>query len=231
MERIKNLKEFYKEFKIRPHNKEIYEMAFTHSSYNSDAKTHHHDYERLEFMGDSVLGFVIASLLFKYHPEMREGDLTKAKSTLVQSKALAQYARKLGYPSYVRAGHSLSFEEASKNQSILEDIFEAVIAAIYLDQGIRFVSLFIENIFLQDVKDFQMNEVKDYKSMLQELIQCEHRESVTYKTYDEKGPPHSRTFYVQVSFNGVILGRGVGKSKKEAEQSAAHDALNKKATL
>jgi ribonuclease III len=231
MERIKDLKEFYKEYKIRPHNKEIYEMAFTHSSYNSDAKTHHHDYERLEFMGDSVLGFVVASLLFKCHPEMREGDLTKAKATLVQSKALANYARQLGYPSYVRAGHSLTIEEASKNQSILEDIFEAVIGAIYFDQGIKFVSSFIENVFLKDVQEFKMEEVKDYKSMLQELVQCEHREGVAYKTYDEKGPPHSRTFYVQVSFNGAVLGKGVGKSKKEAEQSAAHDALNKRATL
>jgi len=228
---MKDLKEFYHTFKIRPHNKEYYEMAFTHSSFNSDAKTHHHDYERLEFMGDSVLGFVVASLLFVHHNEMREGDLTKAKATLVQSKTLAAYARKLGYPEYIRAGHSLSFTEASKNQSILEDIFEAVIGAIYLDQGIKFVTEFITKIFLDDIINFKMEEVKDYKSMLQEMIQCEFRESVVYKMIQEKGPPHDRTFFVEVTFNGVILGKGIGKSKKAAEQSAAKDALSKKATL
>ena len=118
-----------------------------------------------------------------------------------------------------------------QNQSIFEDIFEAVIGAIYLDQGINFAINFIENIYLDDVKNFKMDDVKDYKSMLQEMIQCEHRESVVYKTVSFKGPPHDRTFFVEVYFNNICLGKGVGKSKKEAEQSAACDALKKKATL
>ena len=110
---------------------------------------------------------------------------------------------------------------------MLEDIFEAVIGAIYLDQGIKVATQFITSIFLEDVINFKMEDIKDYKSMLQEMIQCEHRESVSYKTVSEKGPPHDKTFFVEVYFNNICLGKGVGKSKKEAEQSAACDALRK----
>ena len=151
---MKNLNEFFLKYNIKPRNKELYEMAFTHSSFNSDAKTHHHDYERLEFIGDSVLGFVIAGTLFKTHPEMREGDLTKAKSFLVQTEYLANLARRENYTDFIRAGHSLTVEEATKHNSILEDIFEAVIGAIYLDQGIKFTTRFIRNIYGDDVKNF-----------------------------------------------------------------------------
>ena len=228
---IKNLSSFYQKYKIKPKNKDLYEMAFTHSSFNCDAKTHHHDYERLEFIGDALLGFVVASLLFKFHPELREGDLTKAKANLVQSKSLANYAKKLGFNEYIRAGHSLSIEEASNNQSILEDVFEAVIGAIYLDQGLDFAIKYLENIYLEDTKNFSMEQIKDYKSMLQEYVQSESRESVVYKTVLEKGPAHDKTFYVEVYYNEMVLGKGKGKSKKEAEQEAAKYALKKKVTL
>lgn len=228
---MKSLIHFYKKFNIKPKNTDLYEMAFTHSSFNCDAKTQHHDYERLEFIGDSFLGFVVASLLYKYHDEMLEGDLTKAKASLVQSKALANYSIKLGYQEFIRAGHSLKVEDAINNKSILEDIFEAVIGAIYLDQGIEFGIRYITNIFEEDVKNFNIEEIKDYKSMLQEAVQGEHRESVTYKTVMEKGPQHDKTFFVEVYFNKMVLGKGSGRSKKEAEQAAACDALKKKATL
>lgn len=228
---MKNLNEFFLKYNIKPRNKELYEMAFTHSSFNSDAKTHHHDYERLEFIGDSVLGFVIAGTLFKTHPEMREGDLTKAKSFLVQTEYLAKLARRENYTDFIRAGHSLTVEEASKHNSILEDIFEAVIGAIYLDQGIKFTTKFIRNIYGDDVKNFELTDLKDYKSILQEAMQAEYRESVIYKVIDEKGPPHNKTFFVEVKFNGIVLGRGQGKSKKQAEQNAAKEALSKKAVL
>ena len=228
---MKNLNDFFLKYNIKPRNKELYEMAFTHSSFNSDAKTHHHDYERLEFIGDSVLGFVIAGTLFKSHPEMREGDLTKAKSFLVQTEYLANLARRENYTDFIRAGHSLTVEEATKHNSILEDIFEAVIGAIYLDQGIKFTTRFIRNIYGDDVKNFELTDLKDYKSILQEAMQAEYRESVIYKVIDEKGPPHNKTFFVEVKFNGLVLGRGEGKSKKQAEQNAAKEALSKKAVL
>lgn len=226
---MKSIDEFLNKFHIETNRRDLYEMAFTHSSFNSDAKTHHHDYERLEFMGDSVLGFVIASLLFKEHPDMLEGALTKAKSYLVQSEYLAKLARKEGYPDFIRAGKSLTPKEVMNNQSILEDVFEAVIGAVYLDKGIDFARKFIEMIYQDDVKNFTLDEVKDYKSILQEAMQAEYRESVTYKIVFEKGPPHNRVFFAEVSFNGIVLGRGEGRSKKVAEQEAAKDALNKKA--
>lgn len=227
----KNLDQFFKKFNITPKNRELFEMAFTHSSFNSDAKTTHHDYERLEFIGDSVLGFVVASLIYKYHPEMKEGEMTRTRSSLVQSNSLAKYAIKLGYNEYIRAGHSLSLEEASKNHNILEDVFEAVIGALYLDQGIEFCIKFITKIFKDDVINFKIDDFKDYKSLLQEAMQAEYRESVTYRVIREMGPPHDKTFEVEVLFNNCILGKGSGKSKKEAEQNAASDALKKKATL
>lgn len=227
----KNLDQFFKKFNITPKNRELFEMAFTHSSFNSDAKTTHHDYERLEFIGDSVLGFVVASLIYKYHPEMKEGEMTRTRSSLVQSNSLAKYAINLGYNEYIRAGHSLSPEEASKNHNILEDVFEAVIGALYLDQGIEFCIKFITKIFKDDVINFKIDDFKDYKSLLQEAMQAEYRESVTYRVIREMGPPHDKTFEVEVLFNNCILGKGSGKSKKEAEQNAASDALKKKATL
>lgn len=227
----KDINIFLNKFNIKTKNKELYERAFTHSSFNSDAKTHHHDYERLEFMGDSVLGFVVASLIFKHHPEMEEGDMTRMKSTLVQSMSLAKFAKELGYDEFIRAGHSLSFEEASKNHNILEDVFEAVIGAMYIDQGIEFCIQFITKVFENEVINFKSDDYKDYKSLLQEAMQAEYRESVVYKTLEENGPPHDRTFKVAVTFNDIVLGVGVGKSKKEAAQRAAKDALSKKATL
>ena len=227
----KNLDQFFKKFNITPKNRALFEMAFTHSSFNSDAKTTHHDYERLEFIGDSVLGFVVASLIYKYHPEMKEGEMTRTRSSLVQSNSLAKYAINLGYNEYIRAGHSLSLEEASKNHNILEDVFEAVIGALYLDQGIEFCIKFITKIFKDDVINFKIDDFKDYKSLLQEAMQAEYRESVTYRVIREMGPPHDKTFEVEVLFNNCILGKGSGKSKKEAEQNAASDALKKKATL
>ena len=227
----KNLDQFFKKFNITPKNRELFEMAFTHSSFNSDAKTTHHDYERLELIGDSDLGFVVASLIYKYHPEMKEGEMTRTRSSLVQSNSLAKYAINLGYNEYIRAGHSLSLEEASKNHNILEDVFEAVIGALYLDQGIEFCIKFITKIFKDDVINFKIDDFKDYKSLLQEAMQAEYRESVTYRVIREMGPPHDKTFEVEVLFNNCILGKGSGKSKKEAEQNAASDALKKKATL
>jgi ribonuclease III len=222
-----SIDEFFKRFNIVPKNRDLYLMAFTHSSFNSDANTHHHDYERLEFMGDSVLGFVVASLIYKNHPEMNEGAMTRTRSTLVQSISLANKAKEYHYDDFIRAGHSLNQDEALHNQHILEDVFEAVLGAIYIDQGINFVSQYIINMFENDVINFTPSEVKDYKSILQEAMQAEYRESVAYKTISEKGPPHNRIFTVEVTFNGQVLGHGVGKSKKEAERKAAQDALSK----
>ncbi len=228
---MNRLDSFFKKYNIKPKNVELYEMAFTHSSYNWDAKTSHHDYERLEFVGDSVVGFVVGTKLFNTHKDMLEGELTKARSFLVQTDYLAKLALKEGFDKYIRTGKSMTSDDFSNHKSILEDIFEAVMGAIYLDQGIEFVRKVIEKIYGDEIENFVLTELKDFKSMLQEAMQAEYRESVEYVVIEEKGPPHNKMFSVEVRFNGLILGRGTGKSKKAAEQMAAQDALNKKATL
>lgn len=226
---MNDLSSFYKKFNIKPHNTELYEVAFTHSSFNNEAKTAHHDYERLEFLGDSVLDFVIATSLFKKFPNLKEGELTKIKSNLVQSKTLADISRKVDFVKYIRHGHSLKDLDILNNNSILEDVFEAVVAAIFLDQGIKFTISFINKIFKYEINNIASLEVTDYKSILQEAMQAEFRESVKYIVINQSGPAHDKTFEVNVYFNDILLGTGVGKSKKEAEQRAAKDALSKKA--
>lgn len=215
-------------FDINPGDISYYELAFTHPSCNSDMNTKHQDYERLEFVGDSVIGFVSADLIFKLHPEMDQGYMSKLRSYLVCSKSLANYSRKYHIDDYIRIGHSISREQLSKSDKILEDVFEAFIGALYLDQDIGVTYRIIEQILYEDIKQTKIDDIIDAKTRLQEEIQSEYREAVRYELIDEFGPPHDRTFVSQVVFNGLILGKGQGKSKKAAEEAAAKDALSKR---
>lgn len=215
-------------FLIKPNDLSIFELAITHPSCNAENNTKHHDYERLEFVGDSVIGFVSADLIFKAHPEMDQGLMSKLRSYLVCSKALANYSRKLGVFDYVKIGHSISREQLYKSDKILEDIFEALIGALYLDSGIQAAYRAIKNILYEDIVKTGIDAIVDSKTRLQEEIQAEHRDAVKYVLIKEEGPAHDRTFTVEVTFNGLILGRGVGKSKKQAEEAAAKDALSKR---
>ena len=209
----------------------IYEQALTHPSYNGDANTKHQDYEKLEFMGDSVLGYVTADLVYKNRPEMSEGDLTKLRSVLVSTKPLAAYARKISLDQYVRIGHSITASQVKESDKILENVFESLIGAIYLDAGLKAAYRFIKYILLKDIKTYDADNLTDYKTKLQEEIQVEHRDAVQYVTISQSGPAHDRTFTVQVRYNDIVLGTGTGKSKKKAEEMAAKDALSKRSVL
>lgn len=220
--------ELLRSFDINPGDISYYELAFTHPSCNSDMNTKHQDYERLEFVGDSVIGFVSADLIFKLHPEMDQGYMSKLRSYLVCSKSLANYSRKYHIDDYIRIGHSISREQLSKSDKILEDVFEAFIGALYLDQDIGVTYRIIEQILYEDIKQTKIDDIIDAKTRLQEEIQSEYREAVRYELIDEFGPPHDRTFVSQVVFNGLILGKGQGKSKKAAEEAAAKNALSKR---
>lgn len=222
------LLELLHSFNINPRDIYYYELAITHPSCNSDLNTKHHDYERLEFVGDSVIGFVSADLIFKLHPEMDQGYMSKLRSFLVCSKSLSNYSRKYNIYELIRIGHSISKTQLEKSDKILEDVFEAFIGAIYLDQGIDVAYKVVEKIFYEDVKKTKIDDIIDAKTRLQEEIQSEYREAVRYELIDEFGPPHDRTFVSQVIFNGLILGKGQGKSKKAAEEAAAKDALSKR---
>ena len=226
---MKEILEFLtKKFKLRPNDITLYELAVTHPSCNAENNTKHHDYERLEFVGDSVIGFVCADLIFKLHPEMDQGLMSKLRSYLVCSKSLSAYTRKLGLVEYIKTGHSISYEQLERSDKILEDVFEALIGATYLDLGIKLTYQVIKNIFLEDIKKTGIDEIVDAKTRLQEDIQAEYRDAVQYVLVSTDGPAHNRTFTVEVVFNGIVLGRGTGKSKKAAEEAAAKDALSKK---
>ena len=218
----------FSHFGISPNKTELYLLALTHPSCNSENNTKHYDYERLEFVGDSVIGFVSADLIFKSHPEMDQGLMSKLRSYLVCSKSLANYSRKIKLYDYIHIGHSISLAQLEKSDKILEDVFEALMGALYLDLGIEVAYRVIKEILFEDIMNTGIDDVVDAKTRLQEEIQSEYREAVKYILVDETGPAHDRTFEVEVLFNGIILGRGKGKSKKAAEEAAAKDALSKR---
>lgn len=225
---MNNVKELLKRINIPYKNIELYVLALTHSSYNADANTKHQDYERLEFMGDSVLGFVCADLIFQIHGEMDQGNMSKLRSYLVKSSSLANYARDIELHKYIRAGHSLSAQQISKSNKILEDVFEALAGAIYLDQGIKVVTRYLTRFLKEDIENTDLSVLTDPKTRLQEEMQAEHRDSVKYVVIKEEGPAHDRTFTVNVLFNDIVLATGTGKSKKAAEEDAASKALAKR---
>ena len=228
---MNNVSDLLKKLHITYKNLAIYEQALTHPSYNGDANTKHQDYEKLEFMGDSVLGYVTADLVYKNRPEMSEGDLTKLRSVLVSTKPLAAYARKISLDQYVRIGHSITASQVKESDKILENVFESLIGAIYLDAGLKAAYRFIKYILLKDIKTYDADNLTDYKTKLQEEIQAEHRDAVQYVTISQSGPAHDRTFTVQVRYNDIVLGTGTGKSKKKAEEMAAKSALSKRSVI
>ena len=225
---MKDLKEFLAKFDITPKHIVLYEQAFTHPSYNADANTKHHDYERLEFLGDSVIDLIVAEISFVTRPELNQGSLTKMRATLVSTPGLSSLARKYSLYEYIRLGNSFS-GDISKANHILENVFEAFIGALYLDQGFKVTKDVLVKIFIDEIKNFKADSLTDYKSRLQEEMQAEHRESVSYELIGETGPAHQKKFKVRVLFDGIELGVGEGTTKKEAEQLAAKAALEKEA--
>ena len=225
---MKDLKEFLKQFSIEPKHPVLYEQAFTHPSYNADANTKHHDYERLEFLGDSVISLVVAEMSYISRSDLNQGNLTKLRAALVSTQGLANLSRKHGLYNYIRLGNSFT-GDISKANHILENVFEAFIGALYLDQGFKNTKAVLVDMFIDSIKEFSIDDLTDYKSKLQEEIQAEHRESVSYQLVSEKGPAHDKRFTVRVLFDGIELGVGEGATKKEAEQLAAKAALEKKA--
>lgn len=225
---MSKVKELLEKLHIAYKNIDFYILAITHPSYNADANTKHKDYERLEFIGDSVIGFVCADLIFKNRIGMDQGNMSKLRSYLVKSTSLANYARTIELHKYIRAGHSLNPEQIAKSNKILEDVFEALVGAIYLDQGIEIASQYVTRFLLDDVINTDLSVLTDPKTRLQEEMQAEHRDSVKYVVIKEEGPAHDRTFTVNVMFNDIVLATGVGKSKKLAEEDAASKALAKR---
>jgi len=206
-------------------NVDQFRLALRHRSAASNTITE--SYERLEFFGDSVLGMVIAEYLYSHHPEWDQGMLSKAKSSVVQEGPLAEVALKLGLDQYMELSPSEEATGGRQRAAILADVFEAILGAIYLESGLEVVRWFI----LEQLHPFLMNVAtgdvnpNDFKSKLQEVAQAIWHRTPTYKMVREAGNAHDRRFTVQVTFDDEVLGEGSGRSKKEAEQAAAQEAL------
>ena len=217
------MEELFKKLNIKPKNLELYNTAFSHSSYVNE----HHiksNYERLEFLGDAVLDLVVADYLYKNHKDS-EGEMTKRRASFVCENANYCYATNLGLQNYLLLGNGEQKEGIKK--SVVADIFEALMGAIYIDLGYATVRKVILGI-ITPYMESNTNFFNDYKSSLQEYVQT-NQKSVDYETIKEEGPAHERVFTVEVKIDGIVYGTGVGYSKKEAEQEAAKQALEKMA--
>ena len=220
------MQELEKKLNYTFHDQRLLREALNHSSYANEHRAQGmNSNERLEFLGDSVLGFVTAEYLFARHPDLPEGDLTRIRAALVCEQSLHEVAQKLGLGSYLRLGKGEEAGGGRQRTSILADATEAVFAAVYLDGGIEAASALIHRVLLDKEGTHADELVQDYKTALQELVQRRTGQVLSYRMVGESGPDHAKTFTVEVLLNGVAVGAGHGHSKKEAEQAAAHAAI------
>lgn len=208
---------------ITPNNIELFSTALTHTSYANEHEVE--SYERLEYLGDAILEFIISDYLFK-KTDYKEGDMTKIRAHYVCENALYEYSLSVGLNECLRLGKGEEENGGKFRKAIVADIYESFIGALYLDQGIEVARKFIYETAIPFIEQHSMNQFADYKSELQEKVQTDKR-SLTYEIVDEQGPAHDKIFTAVVKIDDIIYGRGTAKSKKEAEQIAAHDALNR----
>lgn len=216
------MEELFQKLNIKPKDKSLYKTAFSHSSYVNEHQVKN-DYERLEFLGDAVLDLVLADYLYTHHKET-EGEMTKVRANYVCENANYVYATDLGLEKYILVGNGEL--EGPVKKSIVADIFEALTGAIYIDLGYATARKTILDIIVPYIENPEVSFFSDYKSSLQEYVQTEQR-SLDYQIIKEEGPAHQKTFTVEVIIDEIVYGVGVGKSKKEAEQEAAKEALEK----
>lgn len=221
---MKNIEEFEEIIGYRFKNKNLLEQALSHSSYANEKKRHGGSNERLEFLGDSVLSIVVSDYLYK-NINVPEGDLTKMRASLVCEKSLFVFAKEIHLGEFILLGKGEENTGGRERPSILSDAFEAVIAAIYLDGGIEPAAKHILRFMPEDIKRTKKPVLSDFKTLLQEVVQKNPEEKVEYVLIGEEGPDHNKRFVVEVCLNSQVIGKGKGRSKKEAEQLAAKEAL------
>ena len=212
-----------KKLDIPYHNTEFYLTAFTHTSYANEYNTV--SYERLEFLGDAVLELIISEYLYKVCEEP-EGKMTKLRSSYVCENALYEYSCLLGLNNEIRLGKGEEERDGKHNKTIVADVFEAFIGAMFLDCGFEVVKKFIYDNIIPLIENNSIDFIEDYKSVLQELVQTD-RKSLDYEVVSETGPAHDKTFEIVVKIDDIVYGSGIAHSKKEAEQLAAKSALKK----
>lgn len=218
----------FEKFEIETENEHLYDMAFTHGSYGTIHKLDY-TYERLEFLGDSVLSLIVSEYLYKKYPQYEEGKLTKLRANYVCQNALIYYSGELGLQDYLKVSAEESNLTHNEILSITADIFESFLGAMFLDQGLDFAKDFISKIIFRYI-DEEKVFFADYKSAMKEYGDAKEIE-ISYKILHEYGVPHDKTFIIAILVDGKEMGVGKGKNKKEAEQGAAKVAIEKLGVL
>ena len=221
------MQELERKIGYRFRDRRLLETALTHSSYANERRDEGcESYERLEFLGDSILGHVTADFLYRQEPTIPEGRMTRLRAELVCEASLHRIAQSLDLGRYMRLGKGEERTRGRERPSILADMVESLIAAMYLDSGsLEQPRRFILEELLQQADLGEQHQSEDYKTMLQELVQRRPNQKIGYELLSESGPDHDKTFCFRVTINGQAVGEGSGRSKKEAEQMAAKQAL------
>ena len=222
------MKELLKKLNIETQNMNLYNRAVTHPSYANEHNYENGHLERLEFMGDAVLQLMVSDLIFNYHKDKSEGEMSLIRSKLVRAESLANEAKKLGLDKVLNLGVGEEKSNGRNCKNILADSFEAFMAAIYLDKGFDFAFNIVKSIFEKQIPLIDVSELLDYKSKLQELVQADSKQSVSYREVSHSGTSNNPLYVFEVLLdNEIVLARGEGSSKKRAQQDAARKALEK----
>lgn len=223
VDKLDNLAKF---LNISYKNIDLYYEAFSHPSFGNENKLGK-NYERLEFLGDTILDFLVGEYLFTTRLDLQEGEMTKIKAEYVCEQANSDYTKEMHLDELIMVGVGAKKSNEDKRISVLGNIFESFLGALYLDHDMDYVRELLKKWVFPKIKDQKKKFFIDYKTRLQEAMQAERGESPVYLIVNEQGPPHDKTFEAIVKIENVKLGRGTGKTKKEAEQEAAKDALEK----
>ncbi|SMO46484.1 ribonuclease III [Melghirimyces algeriensis] len=224
-----NLAELGQTIGLSLQNEKLFLQAFTHTSFAHERKGERHqpDNERLEFLGDAVLELAVSEHLYHRFPHLKEGDLTRMRARIVCEPSLAFFAKELQFGKYVRLGKGEERTGGRNRPALLADVFEAFIGALFLEKGLDGVCKFMESAIFPRIDEQWLAQASDAKSRLQEAVQQEHLGLLEYQIVDVKGPAHDRQFVAEVWLAGEKIGRGTGRSKKEAEQRAAAEGLQR----
>ncbi|MGO4986723.1 ribonuclease III [Gallicola sp. Sow4_E12] len=224
--RIQELSEVEEKIDYQFRNKDLLNQALYHSSYANENQDKTLSNERLEFLGDAVVGLIVSDLLYKKEDGFQEGEMTKKRSRLVCEPSFANMARQLGLGEYLQMGRGEELSGGRNRDSILADAFEALIAAVYLDSGFNGTQIYFEEVLSEKLLDYlnYADQIKDYKTTLQEYFQKAGKQ-LKYSIDKEIGPEHEKVFYASVHSEDKPIGSGVGKNKKSAEQAAAQNAI------
>lgn len=225
------MEKLLKKFQIKPNNKDLFVEALTHSSYLNEHHSYKENLEKLEFMGDAVLQLFVSDLIYKYGEAADEGVMSLMRSNLVRTEALCKLAKKIDLGSFLLLGAGEEKTGGRNRKNVLADAFEAFIGAVYIDQGHEKTKIIVKDLFLSTLRGLKIDELIDYKTKLQEIIQSDSRKTIKYVELSRKGASNEPLYTFAVMLDETIeLARGEGKSKKAAQQDAAKKALDKCAT-